>query len=277
MVIYVALGILVLVLLLWFAFGVAPRSYRRTLFRQFWGPAAFGTQTVLCWGSLTDSRLTQSDPPTYRYVKRYRDGRALQLLGPTGNVAGSAEVRAVSYLINCLRTHRTRPVTVIDDTGALGNLNRTIIALGGPLSNEITDFILKEPNNRFIEFGQEGNVTFIRDKKSDRRFESSHGGVRKEYGAIIRLPSLRFPGHSFFACAGLGEWGTSGAAWFLARQWRNLQGEFSGAFAVVVEVEIGSDESARRVFPNGNRRKVKRKSKSRKAYQPAGPGEQQSS
>ena len=252
-IVYLALGILVLVLLLWLAFGVAPRSYRRNEFTRFWGKSALGPQAVICWGALTDSRLTQPDPPVYRYVKRYHDGRALQILGPAGNVPGSAEMRAVSYILNSLRTYRARPIAVIDDASALGNLNRTIIALGGPLSNEITDFVLRETSNRFVEFGQEGHVTFIRDKKSDKKFKSHHGAVRKDYGVIMRLPNMRFPGHLFLTCAGLGEWGTSGAAWYLARQWRNLQREFNGPFAVVVEVEIGSDESARRVFPNGGK------------------------
>jgi len=114
----------------------------------------------------------------------------------------------------------------------------------------VTDLILCEPNNRCVDFGQESGLTFIRDKKSDRKFESASSPVRKDYGVILKIPNLRFPGYYFFACAGLGEWGTSGAAWYLSRHWLRLQPEFGGPLAVVVEVEIGSDESARRVFPD---------------------------
>ncbi len=45
------------------------------------------------------------------------------------------------------------------------------------------------------------------------------------------------------------EWGTSGASWYLAAKWRELQLEFGESFGIVVEVEIGSAESALRVFP----------------------------
>ncbi len=43
--------------------------------------------------------------------------------------------------------------------------------------------------------------------------------------------------------------GTLGASWYLATKWRDLQSEFADAFGIVVEVELGSDESAFRVFP----------------------------
>jgi hypothetical protein len=47
-------------------------------------------------------------------------------------------------------------------------------------------------------------------------------------------------------CAGLGEYGTSGACWYLANRWEELQG--ANEFGIVVEVELGSDESARKIF-----------------------------
>ena len=249
----------VIVFLLGLSFGLVRRPYRNVLMHRFWGKAALDQNLIISYGTLTDSRLTQPDPPPYRYVKRYHDGRALQLVGPGPNITGGGEIRAASYIVNLLRPYRRRPVTVVDDTTAFANLNRTIICLGSPLSNQITDLMLREPNNRFVEFGQEGNTTFIRDKKSDKKFESKQEPVRKDYGAILKIPNLRFPGYFFFACAGLGEWGTSGSAWYLARQWRNLQSEFRGPFAVIVEVEIGSDESARRVFPEVKKSAVRNK------------------
>jgi GGDEF domain-containing protein len=46
-------------------------------------------------------------------------------------------------------------------------------------------------------------------------------------------------------CAGIGEWGTSGAAWYLAKHWRDLAKRFGkGDFAVVLKVTDGADESA---------------------------------
>ena len=71
-VIYVVAGIVVFALGL--SFGVVRRPYRSVLLRRFWGKAAFDQNLVIAHGTLTDSRLTQPDPPPYRYVKLYPAG-----------------------------------------------------------------------------------------------------------------------------------------------------------------------------------------------------------
>lgn len=239
----------ILIFLLGLFWPVIPKSYRKFLVRRFWGKGVLGEDFVICYGTLIDSRLMEPNPPPYRYMKRYHDGRIVQLVGPWGNIVGDCEIRSTSYIINTLSTYRKKAVIVVDDATAFENLNRTFVALGSPSSNEITDLILREPNNKFLEFGQEGNTTFIRDKKSGRKFKGFQLPVPKDYGIVLKIPNLRFPGHFFFVCAGLGEWGTSGASWYLATKWQDLQSKFGDAFGVVVEVEIGSDESARKVFP----------------------------
>lgn len=239
----------ILIFLLGLFWPVIPKSYRKFLLRRFWGKGVLGQDFVICYGAFLDSRLTQKDPPRFRYVKRYHDGREVLFVGPWGNVVSDAEIRAASYIINTLSTYREKAVEVVDDRTAYPNLSRTFVSLGSSSSNEITDLILREPNNDFLEFGQEGNTSFVRDKKSGRKFIGFQAPVKKDYGIVLKIPNRRFIGKFFFVCAGLGEWGTSGASWYLATKWRDLQSEFGDAFGVVVEVGIGSDESARRIFP----------------------------
>lgn len=240
---------MILLFLLGRFWSVIPKSRRKFLLRRFWGKGVLGQDFAISYGALIDSRLTEPNPPPYRYVKRYHDGRQVYLVGPWGNIVGGCELRSASYISNTLSPYRKKAVAVVDDAAAFANLNRTFVALGSPSSNEITDLILREPNNEFLEFGQEGNAYFIRDKKSGRKFAGFEPPVRKDYGIALKIPNLRFPGQFFFVCAGLGEWGTSGASWYLATKWRDLQSKSGNAFGVVVEVEMGSDESARRVFP----------------------------
>lgn len=267
----ICLGAAVVAFIIGISVGPIRRKRREGRLRRFWGKAALDQNLIVAHGALTDSRLTQQDAPPYRYIKRYHDGRAFQLVGPTTATVGGGEMRAITYILNSIKTYRRRPVTVIDDATAFQNLGRSIIALGSPLSNEVTDLVLREPNNKFLEFAHEGNTSFIRDKKTGRKYESAQGSVRKDYGVILRIPNLRFPGHYFFVCAGLGEWGTSGAAWYLARQWRSLRSEFRGPFGIVVEVEIGSDESARRVPPELRKRPAAETSARRHAVAEASP------
>jgi hypothetical protein len=235
---------------------VISKKYHMRRLRRFWGKGATEKDFVISYGTLIDSRLIGPKPPGpgdedfYRYVKTYHDGKIVKIVGPWGKIVGESEIRSASYVINTLSTYRKTAITVVDDETALRHLNRTFVALGSASSNVITNLILREPNNEFLEFGQEGPATtFIRDKKSGTRFEGFKEPVKKDYGMVVRLPNLRFPGHVFFVCAGLGEWGTSGASWYLATKWRELQLRFGDAFGIVVEVELGVDESARRVFP----------------------------
>lgn len=237
--------------------SVISKRYRKRLTRRFWGKGVVGQDFVICYGTLRDSRLMPPNRPPqpgdkdyYRYGKRYHDGRDIRLVGPWEGIVGGCEVRAASYIVNKLSGYRNMPIAVVDDETAFQNLNRTFVALGSSSSNEITDLVLQESNNEFLEFGQEGPATyFIRDKKSGTRFEGFKAPVKKDYGMILKLPNLRFAGQYFFVCAGLGEWGTSGASWYLATKWRELQQKFGDAFGIVVEVKLGADESARRVFP----------------------------
>ena len=234
------------------------RKHHKRRLRRFWGNGVTGKDFVISYGTLIDSRLAgprlpqPGDEDFYRYVKTYHDGRIVRIVGPWGKTVGESEIRSASYVINTLSTYRKTAIAVVDDEAATRDLNRTLVALGSPSSNVITDLVLREPNNEFLEFGQEGPArTFIRDKKNGTEFEGFKEPVRKDYGMVVKLPNLRFLGQLFFVCAGLGEWGTSGASSYLATKWRELQLRFGDAFGIVVEVELGVDESARRVFPEG--------------------------
>ncbi len=238
-----------LIFLLGLFWPVIPKTYRKVLLRRAWGKGVFGQDLVVCYGTLMDSRLAQRPIPRYRYTKRYHNGRQVQIVGPWGDIVGDCEIRSASYIINTLSPYRKEPIAVEGDSKAYENLCRTFVALGSSSSNEVTDFILREPNNEFLDFRQQGNTCFIEDKKGGRQFIGFQPPVPKDYGMVLKIPSLKFRGHFFFLCAGLGEWGTSGAARYLSMNWRKLQSEFGNAFGIVVEVDMGSDDSARRVFP----------------------------
>ncbi len=60
----------------------------------------------------------------------------------------------------------------------------------------------------------------------------------------------RLSEHYLFICAGLGEWGTSGATYFLFDRWNELNKRFKKRknFCLIIEVDVGSDESASEIF-----------------------------
>lgn len=67
-----------------------------------------------------------------------------------------------------------------------------------------------------------------------------------DYGIILKINPAQFPGRTWIACAGMGEFGTSGAAWFLSKKWPELErlAQGAGSFFALLAVEPGKDESA---------------------------------
>ncbi len=226
-----------------------PKSYEKYKMKKFWGRNVFEDQFAIEYGALTDSRLAQpqTSPSTERFIKHYHDGRAIRIVGPWGNIVGDCEIRASSYFIQILSTFRRKAINVEADTDGFKNLNRTIISLGSPDSNEISDFILRQQHNVFLKFNQNNLGPCIEDVKSGKQFNGFQPPIRKDYGLIVKIKNCRFPGHYFFVCAGLGEFGTSGASWYLANKWKEFINKEE--FGVVIEVDLGSDESAIKVFP----------------------------
>ena len=66
-----------------------------------------------------------------------------------------------------------------------------------------------------------------------------------DHGVILKINPVNQPGRTWICCAGLGEWGTSGAAWYLSRRWRDLHSRLGAKpFAMIVRIRPGQDESA---------------------------------
>lgn len=237
-----------------FLFGLSwpkiPKSYRQFHLCRFWGKGVLSDDFVVSYAAFLDSRHKEGYPHEFWYMKHYRDDREAQFVGPRGQVAAIAEIRSASYFINTLSKYRKKAVPLSDDWATFDNLNRTFVSIGSSTTNETTGLIIRQQNNKFLEFDQKGRTFIILDKKTNKEFKGDfQGSVKKDHGMILKIPNQRYPGHFFFVCAGLGEWGTSGASWYLATNWRDLQKEFGNkAFGIVVEVECGTDESAQRIF-----------------------------
>ena len=236
------------------ALGAACRNLPKSLdllrAKRFWGKGVTGDGIALCFGSLVDSRSLDQNPNPLRYLKKFRDSRVLRISGPTENIIGMGEVRAASYLINMLSRYRRVPVAIEDDQTALKRLNRSIVSFGSAASNEITEIIEQDSANRFLAI-ETGELPRIRCKVTNALFKFEITDIRRDYGIILKTVNQRFPGQYLFTCAGLGEWGTSGSAWYLATHWKDLSA-LGNEFGCVVEVEIGSDQSARVVYDSAN-------------------------
>jgi hypothetical protein len=233
----------IVILALGTAWRYIPRSIDLWRATRFWGDGLSNDGIALCCGSLT-SALKATEP---RYAKLFRDGRRSLIAGPSETIIGLCEVRAASYLINALAKYRRAPFPIEDDETCLKKLSRSIVSIGSAASNEITEIVQADSRNHFLAIEMQNGFAAIRCRETGSIVNFGPSEVRRDYGIILKVMNTRFPDQYLFACAGLGEWGTSGAAWYLATHWKDLEA-FGDEFGCVVEVEIGSDQSAQVVY-----------------------------
>ena len=72
----------ILIFLLGIFWPIIPKSYKEFILKRFWGKSVFNNDFIIIYGTLRDSRLFQPNPPQFRYIKQYHDGRTVQIVGP---------------------------------------------------------------------------------------------------------------------------------------------------------------------------------------------------
>jgi hypothetical protein len=183
--------------------------------------------------------------------KQPRPGGAVSLTGTflVEDPVSEADVRAATCLACLFGRKKLRDIRFVSDSVAVQFNDGNFVSLGGPGANYKTADIMADPGNVFLELIPECLVLKTGEKLP---FEAT---PEYDYGYILRLRSPYFPSQSLVVCAGLGEWSTSAAAWFLSRKWtqlmrcgdswRTLWGfRRQSDFLAIVKVVKGQDDSA---------------------------------
>jgi hypothetical protein len=157
-------------------------------------------------------------------------------------ITSSCEIRAASYIASALGKDGARESTFVDCESLASKLDIDFVSFGlvsnlktiDVFNNEGNDLVITVPNPGFMAWKWTGEPT-ITEYRSNL-----------DYGIILKIHPVQFPRRTWIACAGMGEFGTSGAAWFLARKWKDLEQRANGAgrFFALIAVESGKDESA---------------------------------
>lgn len=236
----------IIIFLVGFFWPRIPKSVTMWRLKKFFGPSVLSENFAIVYGTLQDPRPRYEAPGILkmRFQKQFRNRNIIDISGPFDNIVGDCEIRASGYLAQNIGKIRDKTIRIISDIKAYEDFNCTFISLGSPGSNEISDFAMREPTNIFYQFGNDGSVIeAISDKKIYKGFQLPN---IKDCALLMRIRNTRFPDHYFFVCAGLGEWGTSGAAWYLAAYWEKLFKEFKNDdFAILLEVAPYSDTSVK--------------------------------
>lgn len=218
------------------AYTLGRRTLFRRSFRKIFG-ADVGTQDFhLAYALLSLKDLTPPDPMPYR--KPGSPDVHISISYPVS----FPEVRSAKYLSEGIASNRFSPPHLTSDIDLNSRLDISFIAFGGPLSNSKSKDAI-ECQNALLRFDNQE----FRSPKSNKIVVKRENGF--DYGLILKVHPNQFPKRTWITCAGVGEWGSSGAAWYLAKKWSKILA-FAGSkeFAVVVKVRGGQDESAEPVL-----------------------------
>jgi hypothetical protein len=162
-------------------------------------------------------------------------------------VACVCEVRAAAYLA-ALFAQVGRSDSLIassaDPVVRAKEHDQSYIALGG-FCNKFTLQLLNDPSNDLVSI----DISDIRDPKftcGEKRLTPKRTG-EEDYGLIVSIHPRDQKSRTWITCVGLGEYGTSGAAYFLEKHWETIANhlkERTGRFACIVKIRDKNDDSA---------------------------------
>jgi hypothetical protein len=215
-------------------------------FRQFFG---FSDSCALVYSNLSSERALVRLPIS---AKQSTEAVIIGFAKPGVSgirisaqaVASTCELRATAYVAGAFTKNRIAP-QIIADEAIREKLDIDFVSFGAVANLKSMD-VFQNKANSFGHFDiAKGCFVF---RSSGRPVHLPQSDF--DHGLIIRVHPEEFPTRSWFACAGFGEWGTSGTAWFLANKWNHLKRKLERAtddFMAVIQIRPGQDESARMV------------------------------
>ena len=149
-----------------------------------------------------------------------------------------ATTRAVGHLVYAFGKKAHKPPVISSTVDTDEKMDISFISIGGTTNLKTCDLL--EDVSYFLDF--KGNSIIQGNSQLITATNDIDGGF------IIKIHPQSNPERTWLCCAGLGEWGTSGAAWFLSRKWKDIhKWAKSKSFAIITKTTIGSDESTRLV------------------------------
>jgi hypothetical protein len=129
------------------------------------------------------------------------------------------------------------PNILLVDSEVVAQCDRSFISFGLS-SNDCTHLYIHEAAKPLIKIvDDERGSEFIR-LQNGREYRSND---QRQYGIILRYSPnpVEHRERRWFICAGLGPVATTGAAWYLAHNWRNLAKTVAGTSDFVAVIWVG--------------------------------------
>ena len=232
---------------------IFPETWNRIIFHRFWGEGILTTSAYFVMDSYEDVSLGNGFHPAeakaYGVSERskiFNDGENTEI------VHGTFFPQAVGMLTALFLRHTGKLVRVVTDSEAARVMNATLICYGNSDANHTTFDIENSSEQTLCEF--------VFDGSGQRAFQlceqlytiESRDGITYDKAILLRLTSSKNPSYCYVVCAGLSEWGSLAAVYYLTNKWEVLHKRFDKSsqrrdFCIVLDVRSGQFENAREV------------------------------
>lgn len=234
--------------------GVAkaiPNAINKARFKDFFGRESLNGDNVFVVLDPYEHPIPrpQLQRGQARFVKRFHGRKNdIPIIGED-KLLGSCSVRVTKYSSEAFSQFRPKDkrLKVVLDEEVMNSWDGSFFCFGSADSNIKTFDIEALPQNNLYRFDFDPATGYRCFVINGQRFTL---GNRQDKAVLARFVNPHHPEHLLFVCAGLGEWGTSGATYFLFDRWKQLNKTFKRGknFCLIIEVDVGSDESAKEIF-----------------------------
>ena len=222
-----------------------PKAINNYRFRRFFGKKAIDSEKVFLVLDPYEHPTPRTQNPGNRFIKKFHGRKPDTPLVGEDKVLGSCSIRVIKYGASefGLFREKVNPVKSVIDEDVKDNWEGTFICFGSSDSNLKTYDIENLNENNLYKFGIHSSGIRSFTVMGDEYTINQEGDV----GIILRMKNPYDTEHKLFVCAGIGEWGTSGAAYYLFKNWKKFYKEYKEHenFVCLVRVKVNSDESAR--------------------------------
>jgi hypothetical protein len=152
-------------------------------------------------------------------------------------INSNAATRSVSHLSYAVGNHSNSLPHIRSDIDLDQRMDISFLSVGG-LNNYKSLDVFGNTSNVFLQFGIGG----IQSKTLGESIANIEG--KMDYGLILKIHPENNPNRTWLCVAGIGEWGTSGASWWLSRHWKTINKRAKKkSFACITKTIYGSDDS----------------------------------
>lgn len=219
-----------------------PHAIAKHRVQNFFGKSVFGDNFFI----VIDPYEHPLPRTGNRYVKKFYGRKPDSGLIGEDKILGSCHIRTISYAISFFAMFRDplNPIKIVFDESVLNKWDGGFLCIGSADSNVKTYDIERFKENNFYTlswnttggrcFNVRGNIYNIANNE--------------DVGLLVKLRNPRHPEHVLILCQGLGEWGSSGAIYYLLHNFVNIYDTSKGKdFCKVIRTRIGSDESSHEI------------------------------